>query len=233
VITSIVASMRQRANTRIRAEIYHKLIDKFGSATEIDRIPSERRGLRLIEEQTVEPSQPLARILSSIRLGVSLALIGGGMILVANIWDWTLGQDLWVAIALGGTLALTAGAGFLIAAGISWKLCNMWGLIPTVRRETAGERPLKKLFTSEEPSSLRWKTSSLNRSTSKRPARCGRMRQGSRAMRRRPTIYCRKTYLRFLRAPGRPDDPKEAKQYLYRIATNLVYDRFRSQNATR
>jgi len=37
------------------------------------------------------------------------------------------------------------------------------------------------------------------------------------------------TYLKFLRAPGRPDDPKEAKQYLYRIATNLVYDRFRSQ----
>lgn len=36
------------------------------------------------------------------------------------------------------------------------------------------------------------------------------------------------TYLRFLRAPRRPDDPKEAKQYLYKIATNLVYDRFRS-----
>jgi len=137
VITSIVASMRQRANTRIRAEIYHKLIDKFGSATELIEFFRSDAGLRLIEEQTVEPSQPLARILSSIRLGVSLALIGGGMILVANIWDWTLGQDLWVAIALGGTLALTAGAGFLIAAGISWKLCNMWGLIPRVRRETA------------------------------------------------------------------------------------------------
>src|SRR5215204_4006447 len=35
------------------------------------------------------------------------------------------------------------------------------------------------------------------------------------------------TYLRFLRATRRPDDPKEAKQYLYKIATNLVYDRFR------
>jgi hypothetical protein len=140
VITSIVASMRQRANTRVRAEIYHKLIDKFGSAAELIEFFRSDAGLRLIEEQTVEPSQPLARILSSIRLGVSLALIGGGMILVANIWDWTLGQDIWVAIALAGTVALTAGAGFLIAAGISWKLCNMWGLIPNVRRETANER---------------------------------------------------------------------------------------------
>lgn len=136
VITSIVGSMKQRANTRIRAEIYNKLIDKFGSAPELIEFLRSDAGLRLIEEQTVEPSQPLARILSSVRLGVSLSLIGGGMIVVANIWDWTLGQDLWVAIALGGTVALTAGVGFLIAAGISWKLCRRWGLIPNVRRET-------------------------------------------------------------------------------------------------
>ena len=37
-------------------------------------------------------------------------------------------------------------------------------------------------------------------------------------------------YMRFLNTPKRPSDLKEAKQYLYRIATNLVYDRFRSIN---
>lgn len=36
------------------------------------------------------------------------------------------------------------------------------------------------------------------------------------------------TYLRFLRASGRPSDANEAKLFLYKIATNLVYDRFRS-----
>jgi len=36
------------------------------------------------------------------------------------------------------------------------------------------------------------------------------------------------TYLRFLRASARPADVKEARSYLYKIATNLVYDRFRS-----
>ena len=38
------------------------------------------------------------------------------------------------------------------------------------------------------------------------------------------------TYLRYLRSARRPDDVKEAKSYLYKIATNLVYDRFRSLN---
>lgn len=34
------------------------------------------------------------------------------------------------------------------------------------------------------------------------------------------------TYLRFLRSPFKANDPKEAKPYLYKIATNLVYKRF-------
>lgn len=35
------------------------------------------------------------------------------------------------------------------------------------------------------------------------------------------------TYLRFLNSPPRQNDLQEAKPYLYKIATNLVYDRFR------
>ncbi len=41
------------------------------------------------------------------------------------------------------------------------------------------------------------------------------------------------TYLRFLRTPFKGGELKEAKSYLYKIATNLVYKRFnqmRSRN---
>lgn len=36
------------------------------------------------------------------------------------------------------------------------------------------------------------------------------------------------TYLRFLRASNSPTDAGQARSYLYKIATNLVYDRHRS-----
>jgi hypothetical protein len=130
IITSIVTSMRQRANTRMRTEVYNRLIDKFSSAPELIEFLRSDAGLRFIEEQTVETSQPLAKILSSIRLGVSLALVGGGMLLVGNFWDRTLGPDLYIVLGVGGTVAVTAGAGFIIAAAISYKLCKMWGLLP-------------------------------------------------------------------------------------------------------
>ena len=135
IITSIVTSMRQRANTRTRTEVYNRLIDKFGSASELIEFLRSDAGLRFIEEQTLGPAQPLTKILSSIRLGVSLALVGLGMLIVGNIWDYALGNDLYVVVALGGTVALTAGAGFIIAAAISYKLCKTWGLIPGIETE--------------------------------------------------------------------------------------------------
>ena len=140
VITSIVSSMRQRANTRTRTEVYNRLIDKFGSAPELIEFMKSDAGLRLIEEQVVEPSQPLAKILGSMRLGVSLALVGVGMLVVGNIWDWTLGKDLYLVLALGGTVALTAGTGFIISAAVSYKLCRMWGLIPAIETDKGRSR---------------------------------------------------------------------------------------------
>lgn len=131
IITSIVTSVKQRANTRTRAEVYNRLIDKFGAAPELVEFLQSDAGLRFIEEHSVDTSQPLMKILSSIRLGVSLALVGGGMLVVGNVWDNTLGKDLYDVISLGGTIVLTAGVGFIIAAVISYKLCKSWGLIPS------------------------------------------------------------------------------------------------------
>jgi hypothetical protein len=130
IVTVIVNSIRHRANTRARMEIYNKLIDKFSSAPELIEFLQSDAGLRFIEEQAVEPSQPLTKIMSSIRLGVSLALVGIGTLAVSNTWSWEFGNELYTAVALGGTIALTAGLGFIIAAAISFKLCKLWGLIP-------------------------------------------------------------------------------------------------------
>ncbi|HVF29425.1 MAG TPA: hypothetical protein VNA22_00575 [Pyrinomonadaceae bacterium] len=129
IINSIVAAMRQRANTRTRAEVYNKLIDKFGTAPEFVQFLTSDAGLRFIEEQAIDTSQPLGKILGSVRLGVTFTLVGLGMLFVSNVWDRELGQDLYVVVALGGTVGLTAGVGFIIAAAISYMLCRNLGLI--------------------------------------------------------------------------------------------------------
>lgn len=134
IITSIVTTLKQRANTRTRAEVFNKLIDKFGTAPEFIEFLRSDAGLRFIEEQTVEYSPMLTKILGSVRFGVSLTLIGGGTLIFANAWDIILGNDIFTIIALAGTVALTAGVGFIIAAAVSYRLCRSWGLIPSIEK---------------------------------------------------------------------------------------------------
>jgi hypothetical protein len=128
IIASIITSMKERANTRTRADVYNKLIDKFSTAPEFIEFLQSDAGLRFIEEQTVEVSLPMSKILSSIRLGVNLSLAGAGMLLVANVFSNEFGA-FYVAMAVGGTVALTIGLGFLVSALISYKLCKHWGLL--------------------------------------------------------------------------------------------------------
>lgn len=134
IIASIVNILKQRANTRTRAEVYNRLIDKFGTAPELIDFLKSDAGLRFIEEQAIDESQPMSKILGSIRLGVSLGLIGLGMVVVSELWYREL-NDLYVVIALGGTIALTAGVGFVISAAISYKLLKSWGLLPSIAKD--------------------------------------------------------------------------------------------------
>jgi ABC-type multidrug transport system fused ATPase/permease subunit len=128
IIVRIITSMKERANTRTRADVYNKLIDKFSAAPEFVEFLQSDAGLRFIEEHTVEVSLPMSKILSSLRLGVNLSLAGAGMLLVANVFSNEFG-GFYVGMAVGGTVALTIGVGFLVSAFVSYKLCKHWGLL--------------------------------------------------------------------------------------------------------
>jgi hypothetical protein len=63
----VVAALNQRADWKRRADLYARLLDKFGSSTEfIDYLQSEN-GRRLFEEITVEGVSPLHKLLGSER----------------------------------------------------------------------------------------------------------------------------------------------------------------------
>jgi len=135
IVTNVVAALRQRTNTRTRAEIYNRLIDKFGTAPEfIDFLKSDA-GLQFIEENTAPDSVPLTKILGSIQLGVILVLLGGGLLVIGNIFGGSLGGDLYIILTVSGTVGLTVGVGFLISAGIAYKLCRAWGILAPVKEQ--------------------------------------------------------------------------------------------------
>jgi hypothetical protein len=135
---TVVAALRQQANTRTRAEIYNRLIDKFGTAPEFVAFMESDAGLNFIEENTVQPAAPLGKILASTQIGVVLTLLGAGLLVTGNVFGESLGGDLYIVLTVGGIVGLMIGIGLLISAGISYRLCRAWGMVAN-----KGEMPTK------------------------------------------------------------------------------------------
>jgi hypothetical protein len=129
IVVNVVTALKQRANTRTRAEIYHRLIDKFGTAPEFIAFLESDAGMKFIEENTVQTSVPLTKILASIQRGIILGLLGAGLLVLGNIFGGSLGGDLYIVLTVSGTIGMMIGLGFLISAGISYKLCKVWGIL--------------------------------------------------------------------------------------------------------
>lgn len=134
VIVTVVTALKGRANTRTRAEIYNRLVDKFGTAPEFIAFLQSNAGLKFIEENTVQTTEPLGKILVSMSVGIVLALLGAGLLITGNIFGGSLGGDLYIVLTVGGVAGLMVGSGLLIAAAVSHRLCKVWGVLPAIEK---------------------------------------------------------------------------------------------------
>ncbi len=126
VITVVVKAFKEKSIMRVRANLYNRLLDKFSSGNEFAVYLESETGRRFVEEITVQTAAPTSKILGSIQKGFIMTLIGFGLIVLANLF---FGGDLFNVVAVGGTIALMLGVGFLISTAISYRLSKSWGLI--------------------------------------------------------------------------------------------------------
>ncbi|MEJ7700331.1 MAG: hypothetical protein WKF71_11895 [Pyrinomonadaceae bacterium] len=92
----------------------------------MQNILESETGRQFVEEITVQGAAPTSKILGSIQKGVIMTLIGFGMVFLANLF---FGGDLFNVIAVGGTIALMLGIGFLVSTVITYRLSKSWGLM--------------------------------------------------------------------------------------------------------
>lgn len=132
IVIAVIKAMKQRAHQRNRIELYNRMLDKFGASPEFLGYLQSDEGQKFFEENAVESpgaSSPMRKILTSIQIGVIATLFGLGLLTLANLFDRDLGGDLYIVLAVSGTIGLMIGIGFLISTAISYKLCKMWGLL--------------------------------------------------------------------------------------------------------
>jgi len=127
-------SKRSAAATAARAEVYNRMIDKFGSAKDFTDFLQTTEGRSFIEELGRDRGAvagPYDKILWSVRAGIITLLIGLTLVVLSmSIFDTTEEE-----MMIPGAMLTALGAGFLISAVISQRLSRSWGILPA-----AGER---------------------------------------------------------------------------------------------
>ncbi|PYV87558.1 MAG: hypothetical protein DMG05_17425 [Acidobacteria bacterium] len=127
-------SHRRRITAKARSELQTKLLDRIGSGRELVEFSESEGGQRFIESLTMEGNGkgvarggPIERILSSIQKGVTLTLFGLGFLFLG--WKYRFDGDVFNVI---GVIGLSLGIGFLVSAGISYRLSKSLGLISEI-----------------------------------------------------------------------------------------------------
>lgn len=129
-----VDAKRRQAKNKAQAEVRTQILEKFGSSDEFINFLKTEEGQRYFETASRVSARPADKILRSIHVGVIFTLAGVGSLLIGLLF---LGDGKPLIFIGAPTLAI--GLGFLISAGISYRLLKAWGLLkesaPTNARE--------------------------------------------------------------------------------------------------
>jgi len=123
------------ASLRARAELQTKVLDRLGSGREVIEFSQTEGGKQFIEALSMEnvegiPSKgsPTEKILAAVQKGVILTLLGLGFLLLAWRYHREDPGDFFTII---GVVGLSLGVGFLLSAGVSYRLSRSMGLLTT------------------------------------------------------------------------------------------------------
>ncbi len=121
----VFSTIRRLKVARVQAEVHSKLIDKVGSSQEFLTFIDSEAGKKLVASIGIEqPSRnPYNRILASVQAGVILVCVSIALLVIGvNVADVAEGFKIL------GTLGLALGIGFLISAGLTYRLSKKFGL---------------------------------------------------------------------------------------------------------
>ncbi len=115
--------LRQRRMSRMLYEIQTKVLDKFGNSPEALEYLQSDAGRQYLDMAMTEKANPRTRILSAVQIGVVLAALAAGFLLVREMVP-----EGTVGFAVAGVLGLCIGIGYLVSAAAAYYLSKSWGL---------------------------------------------------------------------------------------------------------
>jgi hypothetical protein len=134
LIRTLIEQKRWKQLSRTQSEVHNKILDRFNTTEQLLEYIRTPAGSKFLESAPIplhverpasgKMSTLAARILWSVQLGVVIAIVGLGMLLLSAVFEKDSSQGLFAL----GAIALCVGAGFIASAAVSLKLSRRLGL---------------------------------------------------------------------------------------------------------
>lgn len=124
VIWIIFSNIRRYKTTKLHAELQAKLLEKFGSGRELLDYVQSDAGKQFLESLTVEPKTPYGRILGAAQVSIILILLSFAFLFLRSR---VVGAE--EGFLVFGSITLSLGVGFGLAAALSYYLSKSFGLL--------------------------------------------------------------------------------------------------------
>jgi hypothetical protein len=142
LIRRVIEHRRWSRLSKVQSEVHNKLLDRFQSNEDVLRYIQTSSGRKFLEASPIpldaEPraiSAPVNRMLWSVQAGVILGAAGIGL----QIVSMNVEKEVASAISALGVLAMAIGAGFIIAAAVSYVLSRRLGIFQPAALPGAAE----------------------------------------------------------------------------------------------
>lgn len=133
IVAAGFSGRKASALIRARADLQTKLLDRLGSGREVVEFCQTEGGKQFMEalsmgsiDSPASKGSPTERILGSIQKGIILTLLGLGFLILAWKYHRDDPGDVFTVI---GVVGLSLGIGFLLSAGVSYRLSKSMGLL--------------------------------------------------------------------------------------------------------
>lgn len=125
LIRSGLDHLRATRSEKLQADLYTRLLDKFGSSQDLLAYLQTDAGRNLLKPPIHEQALavPSARIMNAVQIGTVLIAVGAALLLIKAAIQSTEPQE---PLTVFGILGLMTGLGFLVSAFASWKLSEAW-----------------------------------------------------------------------------------------------------------
>jgi hypothetical protein len=134
LIRTLIEQRRWKQLSRTQSDVHNKILDRFNTTEQLLEYIRTPAGSKFLESAPIplhverpaggRGSTLAARIMWSVQIGIVVAIVGLGMLLLSAVFEKDSSQGLFAL----GAIALCVGAGFIASAAVSLKLSRRLGL---------------------------------------------------------------------------------------------------------